>query len=228
MTVRQILAVLFGYLLLFTSCIIVVDERGFSWRDEVVRGSGNRVEETRDVGSFSAVALCVPADVVVEIGAESSISLSGDDNLLERIEIELEDGTLLIREPRGTDLRFRQGLDVRIVTPELSRFGVEGSGHVEVRGLRGERFHASIEGSGAIVAAGEVDSLKATIVGSGDLKLGELTASEASVSIEGSGDIGVHVTRELCYEITGSGDIRYEGAPHVSGGISGSGSVRRR
>ena len=147
MTVRQILAVLFGYLLLFTSCIIVVDERGFSWRDEVVRGSGKRVRVVRDVGSFSAVELCLPADVVVEIGEERSISLSGDDNLLERVETELQDGTLLIREPRGTDLRFREGLDVRIVTPELSRFRLEGSGDIRYEGTLHESGGPSGSGS---------------------------------------------------------------------------------
>ena len=228
MTARQIAAVLFGYLLLFTSCIIVVDDKGLSWREDSVKGSGTRVEESRDVGSFHAVELSVPAEVRVEIGDASSVSLSGDDNLLPLVKTEIRSGKLVITDPRGTNLRFRKKLDVHIVTPELSRFEVEGSGDVEVLGLQGERFHASIEGSGTIIAAGTVDTLKATIEGSGDLKLENLRAREASVSIEGSGDIGVHVTEELRYSIEGSGDIRYEGTPHVSGGISGSGSVRQR
>lgn len=214
--------------LLLSSCIIVVDESGLGFHRGGLQGSGTRVEEQRDVGEFSAVELSVPAEVVVVVGEASSLSLSCDDNLLSLVRTEVRDGRLEITRPRGTSLRFRKGLEIRIATPSLSGFEVEGSGDVEIRGLHGERFEASIEGSGDIVAQGAVDFLEASIEGSGDMRLAGVQAREASVSIEGSGDIGVHVTDALRYRIEGSGDIRYEGSPNVSGGISGSGSVRQR
>jgi len=227
MSPRQIFATSIGFLLLLTSCIIVVDEHGFNFRDGI-RGSGNRVQEERGVPSFTGIELSVPADVLVTIGESSSITLSGDDNLLPLVETDVRRGKLVITDARGKNLRFRERLEIRIVTPSLARFEVEGNGDVEIRGLHGETFDASIEGSGTIVAAGTVDILKASIEGSGDLRLVNLQAREASVSIEGSGEIGVNASETLRYSIEGSGDIRFEGTPHVSGGVQGSGNVRQR
>lgn len=216
-----------------TGCIIVDGEhRGFVWDDwgdgDKVQGSGHRMDEERTVNDFSSVQLQLPADVLVVVGEPTSITLSGDDNLLALIETDVENGRLVIDRQRGKNPRFRKGLDIRIGTPDLSRFEVEGSGDVEIRNLSSDNFHVAIEGSGDVVASGTTDYLEARIEGSGDMKLERLAAQEATVSISGSGDIRVNVASSLRYKISGSGDIRYDGSPHVSGGISGSGSVRGR
>ena len=222
-------AALSSCVFLSTGCIIVDGEpHGWAWDDDDVRGSGHRADEVRDVAGFSAVYLRLPARVEVVVGEPTSLVLSGDDDLLALVKTEVKSGRLVIEEPRGKDLRFRSGLDVRIGTPDLSRFEVEGSGDVEIRDLAGDNFHVKIEGSGDVVASGTTDYLEAHIEGSGDMRLEGLAAQEASVSISGSGDIRVNVASRLRYAISGSGDIRYDGSPHVSGGISGSGSVRGR
>jgi len=207
-------------LFLAAACVIVVGDDG-------VLGSGHRVEESRDVASFSAVELSVPADVVVVVGEPAQLSLSGDDNLLSLVETEVRGGTLHI-EARHRNLRFRSGLEVHLSTEALERFEVEGSGDVEIRGVRQDRFKVSIEGSGEVTASGSVDRLDARIEGSGDLRLESLESREAAVRIEGSGSIRVAVAEALHYSIEGSGDIVYAGSPRVSGGISGSGSVQPR
>jgi len=213
-----------------TGCIIVDGKPyGIGWDgDDDVHGSGHRVDEERAVIDFSAVHLQLPADVVVVVGEPTSVKLTGDDNLLELVETEVRNGQLFIKRPRGKNLRFRKGLDIRIGTPDLSRFEVEGSGDVEIRDLASDNFHVSIEGSGDVIASGTTDYLEARIEGSGAMKLQELAAQEASVSISGSGDMRIKVAGSLRYKISGSGDILYDGSPHVSGGISGSGSVRGR
>lgn len=214
-------------LLVGPACIIVDGKPyGIDWGRDAVRGSGRRASEERSIDDFSAVQLAMAAKVLVVVGEPTSITLSGDDNLIALVTTEVRGGWLVIDTPRGQDLRFRQGLEVRLGTPDLSRFEVEGSGDVEIQDVKTDHFHLSIEGSGDVVASGVVDHLEADIEGSGDMKLQRLHAREAAVSIEGSGDVRVHVVESLRYSIEGSGDIRYDGAPHVSGEIEGSGSVR--
>jgi len=214
-----------------TGCIIVDGKPyglGWGWDADDVHGSGHRVDQERKLAAFSAIHLQLPANVTVVVGEPASITLSGDDNLLALVETNVENGRLVIDRQRGKRPRFRNGLDIRIGTPDLSRFDVEGSGDVEIQNVDADNFRVSIEGSGDVVASGRADYLEAKIEGSGDMKLERLAAREAAVSIEGSGDIRVHVESSLRYSIEGSGDIRYDGSPHVSGGISGSGSVRGR
>ena len=202
---------------------------GIDWSHDVaVHGSGHEADAERSVSDFSAVRLQLPADVLVVVGEPTAVTLTGDDNLLALVRTEVRAGKLVIDAERGKNLRFRKGLVIRIGTPDLSGFQVEGSGDVEIRNARGDSLHVSIEGSGDVTASGSVDYLDARIEGSGAMRLQELEAREAAVSIAGSGDVRVNVADSLRYKIAGSGDIRYDGSPHVSGGIEGSGSVRGR
>lgn len=211
--------------LLLPGCIIVDGKPyGLDFGGHEIHGSGIRAEEDRALDDFQAVRLSLPAEVEVRVGEPTAFSISGDDDLLEHVTTDVVGGELVIDIPRR--YRFRKTVEIRIATPSLERFEVEGSGDVRIRGVSGQRFVVSIEGSGEVTAAGTVGRLDASIEGSGDLKLQELQAAEAKVSIEGSGGIRVHATDALDYRIEGSGNIRYSGSPAVSGGISGSGSVR--
>lgn len=212
--------------ILVPGCIIVDGKPyGIEFGRDEVRGSGIRAQEDRAVDGFHAVRLALPAEVVVRVGEPTAFSISGDDDLLEHVTTEVVGGELVIDVPRR--YRFRKTVEIRISTPSLESFEVEGSGDVEILGVSGQRFAVSIAGSGEVSATGTVRRLEASIEGSGELDLQGLQAAEAKVSIEGSGGIRVQATDALDYKIEGSGDIRYRGTPEVSGGISGSGSVRR-
>ncbi len=190
-----------------------------------VSGSGERAEVTRVVEAFDSVELAVPCAATVRVGSGTSVTLSGDDDLLPHVTTEVRRGRLVI-ELEG-NYRFRQELRVEITTPRLSSVALLGSGDVPVAGVTGAAFRVSVEGSGDIVALGEVGRLEASIDGSGDLRLQRLVAQEASITIEGSGAARLNAERALRYRIDGSGDVSYVGSPEVSGGISGSGSVRQ-
>lgn len=189
-------------------------------------GSGVRASVTRDVGTFHSVEIDVAADARVRIGQFPSVTLSGDDDLLEHVTTEVRRGRL--RVALDEDVRFREPLRIEIVAPRMTELVVAGSGDIELENVREPELTVAIEGSGDVVASGEVGQLSASTAGSGVLRLQELRAREAHVSIHGSGGARVHVTQALRYRIDGSGDVRYAGDPELSGGISGSGSVRRR
>jgi hypothetical protein len=216
-------------LLCSAACVVVVDDdwegSGFQ-RHRSLRGSGVRAEVDRPVGDFQAIVLGVPATVRVEVGGVPSLHLAGDDNLLPKIETEVENGVLSIELDESCD--FRCGLEVHVTVPELERFEIEGSGDVSITGLSGEKAELAIEGSGTLSASGSAGLLIGSIEGSGDLRLAELAAGRAELSIEGSGSMAVRVAQELSYSIEGSGSILYDGQPEVTGRIEGSGSVERR
>ena len=84
-----------------------------------------------------------------------------------------------------------------------------------------------MEGSGDIELKGNVDTLKADIVGSGDLEAKKLKANKATLSVSGSGDMDVFVSQELSATISGSGDVTISGNPQKRDTkIRGSGDVK--
>jgi hypothetical protein len=211
------------------ACVVVVDD---DWnasglhRHRPLRGSGVRAEIDRPVGEFRAIELGVPATVRVEVGGTPALRLAGDDDLLPKVETEVENGVLSIELDEPCD--FRCGLEVLVSVPQLERFEIEGSGEVSITGLSGEKAELAIEGSGTLSASGSAGHLIGSIEGSGDLRLAGLAAEQAELSIEGSGSMAVRVVQELSYSIEGSGSILYDGEPRVSGRIEGSGAVERR
>ncbi len=209
------------------SCVIIDSDGAHHWFGHSKRGSGRRVEETRSTSSFSRVEFDLAGDVVVQVGGESTtVVLSGDDDVLPHVVTRVDDDTLHIY--LDADYKFEAGLRVRIETPHLASFEVDGAGDVQIHGVRGDEFHASIDGAGDLRADGSVRTLHASIDGAGGMSLGELRAQTAVVSIDGAGNIRVNVDKELHYSIDGAGNIEYDGQPGVSGAIDGAGSVRRR
>ena len=216
------------------ACVIVVDDTGSAfhsaWSDgwrEQYQGSGTSAAQARQVPEFSKLSLRGSPDAYVRIGTEASVTVTCDDNLLERFDTRVEDGTLVVEMKPGS-YRFKAAPKVEIVVAVLDTLKVSGSADAVVEGLSGGSFTTSISGSGSVTASGTVDSVSAAISGSGDIKLGTLVARDVRVSISGSGDADVTANGALEVQISGSGDVRYRGTPtQVTKSISGSGSVTR-
>lgn len=190
-----------------------------------IEGSGIAAEEQRDVRAFRSVALRAPADVTVEVGPEPSLSITADDNLLPILETFVDDGRLVIRSEPSYHSKI--GVQIRLTTPTLRAFSLEGSGDVVIRGVDAVDFRVTIAGSGDVEVHGRADALDASIAGSGEMRLTNLKAREASLEITGSGDMAVDVAESLAYRIVGSGDIVHTGGATTKGKVVGSGSVRQ-
>jgi hypothetical protein len=208
---------------LLAGCLI---ETGSSCSFMSIGGSGNLRTDGRDVAEFKRISAAGSMDVACKIGAPRSVEVTADDNLLQYVTTEVKDGTLEIGTKPGS-YHFTKGLKVAVTTPELEKLSIAGSSDVEVSGLAGQRFSASIAGSGDLHATGRVDSLEASVAGSGALKLADLETREAKVHIAGSGDARVHATETLDVKIAGSGDVIYRGDPKVTRSIAGSGNVSK-
>ncbi|MDF1799420.1 MAG: DUF2807 domain-containing protein [Planctomycetota bacterium] len=221
-----------------SSCLITIDGSGTSLRSgfsthssknsygPTHKGSGTRAEDPRALASFDRISLegNLDLDITVTKGAEQSVLVSGEDNLLEFVRTEVRDGVLHVDLDSGS-YRMSMPLMLHATVPALGALTLQGSGDIIVRGLDAEAFQVKLEGSGDIAVAGRVERLSASLEGSGDLDLAALLATEASVSLEGSGDIRLSASEKLTIQLEGSGDIGYRGNPRVKLSMSGSGDV---
>jgi len=143
-------------------------------------GSGNIVTETRDVGSFSRIEASagVNVDLVVDAGRQPGVSVTYDDNLLDRVATQVEGDTLVIKHS-GSIRLLGDGRFVTVVVADIEGIGassgsnITGSGatesysvgassgaNVDLRALTAARVEVDAS-SGANVNVSASDSVRA-------------------------------------------------------------------
>lgn len=213
------------------------------WWAGGISGQGPVVEQTLDLASFERISLGISANVYLKRGDQQNVTVEGQQNIIDNLQLDIEDKAWRIRFDRP--VRRSQSLKIYITLPyltgtrisgsgniqsedtwEASQFtaGISGSGNLKVRVQAGE-LSAKVSGSGNMLLGGSADEFYVQISGSGNIKAQEVASTNCQVRISGSGDAKVDVAEQLQVKISGSGDVSYSGRPRVSSKISGSGDL---
>jgi hypothetical protein len=219
-------------LLAFPACVFVLDGDGSHWDHghwhggrDAIQGSGVSKTEDRTVGDFKRVEVNCGADVAVSVGSAASLSVTGDDNLLQYLVTEVRDGALVVEMKSGS---YSSKIAMKLVAnvPQLDGVVIRGSSDIDVTNVSGDKFSVSIAGSGDVRAKGKVGAASVHVTGSGDVRLAELEARDVNVEISGSGNADVWATESLAVSVAGSGDVVYRGDPtRITKSVAGSGSI---
>lgn len=215
------------------------------------RGESAGATTTRNyqVGAFDRLNVAGPYEVTVATGSAPSVRASGGERAIERMEVEVEGGTLKIHSKKRSGMSFgwsrTHPVKLTVTVPNLSAAKIAGSGDIFVNKVSGDEFEGGISGSGnlrldqvdvkrlkvAIAGSGEFNGKgRATaaeykIAGSGDLDAAGLIAETASVSIAGSGNVTAQATGTAKVGIAGSGNVRMTGGAKCDVSKAGSGNV---
>lgn len=214
--------------------------------------AGPAVSRTFQVGGFERIEVAGPYEVVVTTGSAPSVRANGGEKAIERMIVEVEDGTLRIhpRKRKGLNFGFTRSLgpvQLAVTVPRLTAAQIAGSGGISVDKVTGDTFDAGVAGSGDLrLGSVEVTRLKMAIAGSGaiqagsgraevadyeiagsgDIRAADLVAKIAGVSIAGSGNVRAHATDTASVDIAGSGDVDLKGGAKCTVSKAGSGDVR--
>lgn len=215
-------------------------------------GSGNIVTENRSVDDFDRLSIRGTGIVHLSQGAQPSLSISADDNLIQYISTTVQGRTLvfdLTDDGRSQNLDPSRPFEFDLVVVNIE--GIQISGSADVRGtslatgvldlaidgsgdirfetLTTSNLDLSIDGSGDVqIKSGATGDLSIRIGGSGDIEMADLTADLIEVDIFGSGNLelsGVAADQQI--RIVGSGDYRAKelACERVEVRISGSGTA---
>jgi hypothetical protein len=206
--------------------------------------AGDTRTEDRDIDDASSVVLRTGGDVDIRLGDEPALTVTGGENVLERLVTEVDDGRLVIAIRRGPIIVGDRDLRIDVTVTSLESVVIDGSGaitaefdaddvsmqitgsgDIEADDLAASSVRAGISGSGDIDLSGRTDSLVTEVSGSGDIDASDLEAGTAQVVVSGSGNVSVNARDELDVTISGSGNVRYSGRPQVRSSISGSGDL---
>jgi hypothetical protein len=218
------------------------DGHGESVRFERVQNSDGRdagPEVTRTLiwDGTDTLVMDFGGDVEYVQGETAGVTVTGAENLVDRVEItqgriRLKDGEDQVYVNWGDGgLRAwspRDRLRVVVTAPDVTRFRLNGSGHMDIRAYDQDQMDLGISGSGEIEAEGRTRALTLDLSGSGEVDLEALELADADVTVSGSGEARLGPTGRAAVAISGSGDVTLTRRPEsLDSRVSGSGDIRQ-
>lgn len=190
-----------------------------------IEGSGVSTTQTRHVAAFDGVELAGSNNVVIRVGPKQMVSVTGDDNLVDRVTTEVHAGRLVVGNEPGS-FSTNAPMSVDITVPELTTLKLSGSGNIVANGLGADAMSVSLPGSGTLTADGTARRLDVSVDGSGVVRFTEVVATDVRAVVSGSGSVFVTATESLDGTVSGSGAILYTGSPtNVAKNVTGSGAI---
>ena len=195
------------------------------------RGSGNIVSEKRNTGVFSEIKVSSSLEVDVQQGAETSVVVEADDNIIKFIETDVENGVLKIK------LKNNHGISnattkVHVTSSVYSGFSASSSSSITSKNIIANSTKINLKASSSSNIEIELDapfvdidaSSSANITASGKAKNVKIDASSSSKIIanglkaeivdakaSSSSDIHLFASVSLKAKASSSAEIFYTG-----------------
>ena len=208
-----------------------------------ITGSGNKITQERNVSKFNSVSFSGSGNVNIIQDGTTRLKLSGDDNILDKVETYVQDDVLYIKPKqcvsgnidayvnmdtiRSINLSGSGNIigSTKIVSDDLS-LKISGSGKI-MAGLEAKKLEITTTGSGESTLIGTADDYTYDSSGSGKFFAYNLITKRGKIRITGSGTAETTAQETLDVTISGSGTVYYKGNATVNQNVSGSGSVKK-
>lgn len=236
--------------LILIGLLFVAVANAQNWNGEKIKGNGNITTKTITTEAYDKIQVSGFFDVELVAGTEGKITIKGEENLLDFIEIKVSGNELKISTQKGKRIATSLGKSIFITVPfeSLNEVSLAGSGGIKTKSkitanqfttklsgsgdvnleIEATAITAKLSGSGDLTLKGKSENLECNVVGSGDLTASELISANVNSTITGSGDCKVYCSEFLEARVTGSGDINYLGDPKKKDTkVTGSGSISK-
>jgi len=181
-----------------------------------VHGSGNVVDEFRQVSEFTAIEVSDGIAANVMVGFDQGVRLVGDDNLVALVKTEVSDGRLRVFLPESVGgWSSENSLWVEVAVPRLESLNRSGGSSVKVEHVDADTFHLEASGGGRVELTGRASFVTTELSGGTRLEARDFSATDATLHSSGGGSTVMKVSTTLSVEASGGGDVRVIGRPTV-------------
>jgi hypothetical protein len=187
----------------------IVDRIDFD--QDVIRGSRDMVTLELEVEEFDRISIMGAGDIALKQGEGPLLLVTIDDNLLDYLQAEVENGQLILgfdpEKSRNKDLRPSKPIRFEITLPTLSTLSIYGAADVKSEKLELDQFTIDIYGSGDVwVDRLLCPQVSINVLGVGDIVVEDLGADHLEVSIPGHGTVKLAgVVTEQRVKLPGAG-----------------------
>jgi hypothetical protein len=214
---------------------------------EIIQGSGEIIEEVREVNGFNKIKLDGIGRVILAQGEEESLTIWADENLLQYITTKVSSNTLQITFETNVNLVPTESITFRIGIKDLGSINssgevsiesgmlnadrleiiTNGTGMVNISSLVATELVVDIRGEGDVVIAGNVEAQEVELNGLGNYTSPNLRSLETKIVVSGDGSAVVWAKDTLDVEINGAGDVSYFGSPTTFEDLGFGGDLNR-
>ena len=157
-----------------------------------VQGSGNVVEESRNVGEITAVSLATIGTLHIEVGNETALRISAEDNILPMIRTDVSGGRLTIDTRPATNLHTTRPVDYYLTVVDLNEVSLSSSGDAEAGDLEATHFTIRVSSSGGFTMGNlTCQDLTARLSSSGNVHIAGATGTTLDVDVSSSGSLTI-------------------------------------
>lgn len=204
----------------------------FEGQAQKFKGNGNVLKQEREVDPFSRIDAGGAFEVIITKGEPQSVIIESDENLLDKIITEVNNGTL---ELSSKGLRNFSKLKTYITVPDLTEVYAHGASTVkgtnlfdsqkfiiEVSGAGEVFFEVStgdliteLSGASELVLKGTAEYHKSVLSGASELKAYDLVTENTDIETSGASNANVHATNSLTANSSGASKIKYKEDPQL-------------
>lgn len=195
-------------------------------RFSAVKGNGKRELQKRQVASFTSISTNGAFTVEVTCQKDLSLEVEGDENVLGFVKTEVAGNVLRLDNTQSYDVS--EPIRVKISIPNLEGLAINGAGHIDVKGLKNDKFEIDSNGAPTVTVAGTTKMLDIGANGAGKVDTQNLHATRAVVDARGVAKVDLDVADQLDVEISGPSSVTYSGNPAVNKNIHGPGKLTRK
>ncbi|WP_336959375.1 GIN domain-containing protein [Sphingobium aquiterrae] len=200
------------------------------------------------VTTFDSIRVEAPVRVAIRTGAGTSARGEGDRQILDRLEVLVSGGLLLVRlrppaslgeaRPGGTaTLTLSTGLirraqllgggalTIDAMKGQRGDIALAGSGDIAVGAVALDRLVVMVAGNGRMTLSGAAGVLEARSTGAGIVDAPGLKAKQATLVNQGPGSITLTVNGPADIATAGSGDVTVLGTPACKVTRGGTGRI---
>lgn len=169
-----------------------------------------------ELAAFDKIKIETVAAIHVRQGGKQSVRVSTEPEHFAALEIEVDDGTLVIGHDPGDeddddDVEYHVAIDITV--PALSAFTVEGVIKGELEDIEAAAFALDFEGVGELTIAGSCDDGDFDISGVGAIDTRDFHCKTLDAEVSGVGDVHLHASDAIELEVSGIGRVTVHGDP---------------
>jgi len=191
-----------------------------------ITGNGKRELEKRQVAPFTSISTNGAFTLEVICGKDQNLEVEGDENVLRFVKTEVSSN--ILRLENSQNYSVSEPVRVKISVPNLEGLAVNGAGHIDVKGIKNDKFEIDTNGAPSITVAGTTKMVDIAANGAGKVDTQNLHATRAVVDARGVAKVDLDVSDQLDVEISGPSSVTYSGNPTVNKNIHGPGKLTRK
>ncbi|MEO9891118.1 head GIN domain-containing protein [Aurantibacter sp.] len=221
MKTQKLLIALFLNIGLFTSC-----------DHDIIRASGEVTSLSYSVPEYSKIKVSNAFNTYVTFSdTEESIRIEANENVHDRVIVQRDGNSLVIRLKNITNVKGNATLNAYITTKHINEFDMNGAsslflenqwnienGSVELSGaadfigeIVANQLELDLRGASAANIYGQIGSLHADLSGSSDIRDYDLSVDNLNLDMTGASEAYLSVNKTIDIEASGASELNFKG-----------------